>query len=97
MAPSNQGASTSKPSTNSEEMQPKDKSDYRFLKDGGYRNMQHFLQSYCLKLGDDEDLEEGKQILLGLREIEQAQWEEKQAEKNRTLSEQQAHGQRRSG
>ena len=39
--------------------------------------MPHFLASYGLKMHDDEELEEGKAILSGLREAAQRDWEAK--------------------
>ncbi|KAH7310048.1 hypothetical protein BKA65DRAFT_559365 [Rhexocercosporidium sp. MPI-PUGE-AT-0058] len=55
---------------------PADKSDYQWLKDAGYKNMYHFMLSYGLKMHGDDDYEEGKAILKGMREGEQANYEQ---------------------
>lgn len=47
------------------------KSDNRLLKDCGYRNMKHFMDSYGLKISDDDDLAEAKEILKGFRKIDE--------------------------
>ena len=48
------------------------KSQYRVLKDAGYDNMNHFMQSYGLKSHDDDDLREGKAILEEFRKRDEA-------------------------
>jgi hypothetical protein len=42
---------------------PRNKSDYRIVKEGGWENMQHFGLSYGLKIQDTDDYKEMKQIL----------------------------------
>jgi hypothetical protein len=57
-------------------MASSDKSDYAFLKENGFDgSQQHFNQVYGLNIIDDDQLEEGKAILEGLRDIEQRNWE----------------------
>lgn len=57
--------------------EPKDKSNYQLLKEGGYDNMHHFMLSYGLKpYGNQEECDETRSILEGLRECEQKDWEE---------------------
>lgn len=56
--------------------EPNKMSQNKFLKEAGYRNFQHFMQSYGLKnIVDDDELEEAKAILSGLRQLAQLQWE----------------------
>jgi hypothetical protein len=56
-------------------IQPKDKSQYRWFRDGGYTGMPHFMATYGLKLSNDDDLEEAKAIIARMREEDQKQWE----------------------
>lgn len=42
------------------------------IKDAGFSNMNSFMQSYNLKMHDDDDLQEAKAILDGLRKIDEA-------------------------
>ncbi|KAL2067756.1 hypothetical protein VTL71DRAFT_15852 [Oculimacula yallundae] len=60
---------------------PASKSNYEWLQDSGHDNMDKFLLSYGLKMHNDEDVEEGKAILKGLRDGEQKEWEEQTASK----------------
>ena len=64
------------PSNMSPPPEPKDKSNYQLLKEGGYDNMHRFMLSYGLKPYNDEDYQEAKLILDSLRECEQEDWEE---------------------
>lgn len=73
-APQNQN------SGRSAEVAPQDKSDNQFLKDGGYRHMNDFMQSYGLKMHDHGDVQEAKSILEGLRQADQADYEARQQE-----------------
>ena len=57
-------------------MQPKDKSDSKWLRDAGYRGMPEFMASYGLK--DPEDWDDAKKILAKLRDEQQREWEAKQ-------------------
>jgi hypothetical protein len=65
----------------SAEVAPKDKSDYRILKDGGFSNMNQFMQSYGLKMHNDDDIQEAKGIIEGFRQVDQANYEARQQEK----------------
>jgi hypothetical protein len=42
------------------------------VKDAGFRNMNHMMQSYGLKMCNDEDVQEAKNILNGFRKIDEA-------------------------
>ncbi|ORX91753.1 hypothetical protein BCR34DRAFT_551262 [Clohesyomyces aquaticus] len=35
-------------------------------KDAGFRNFKHFLESYGLRIYNDDDVQEGKEILKGM-------------------------------
>ncbi|PMD28530.1 hypothetical protein NA56DRAFT_742660 [Hyaloscypha hepaticicola] len=48
------------------------KSDYRLIKDAGFNNMNHMMQSYGLKMSEHEDIQEARAILDGLRKIDEA-------------------------
>jgi len=76
---SNQASGNSSKNTSS--VQPKDRSDSSFHKEGGWGNMQNFAQSYGLKIHNDEDLEEAKAIRDAYREYDQRVWEEEQRNK----------------
>jgi len=52
--------------------QPSRKSDYQIIKDGGFRDMKHFMESYGLRMHDDDDLQEAKAILQMMRENDAA-------------------------
>jgi hypothetical protein len=54
-------------------LQPKDKSDSKWLRDGGYPNIIHFMASYGLKWPDEID--EAKELINSFRKEEQKQWE----------------------
>lgn len=45
----------------------------RLIKDGGYRNMNDFMLSYGLRMGEPDDHEEARQILEGMRRIDREQ------------------------
>lgn len=60
-------------------IQPKDMSDSRMVKGCGFRSMYDFMPSYGLKMHNDEDYEEGKQIIQALREAQQQQWNRSRA------------------
>lgn len=62
----------------SAEVAPQDKSDYSILKDGGYSNMNHFMQSYGLSMHKDDDVQEAKSIIEGFRQVDQANYDAKQ-------------------
>jgi hypothetical protein len=65
------------------EIQPKDMSDYQWLKKSGWNgNMRNFMISYCLKIEDDDDVEEAKRIIAAFHQADQEAWEDEQAEKN---------------
>ncbi|CZR60126.1 uncharacterized protein PAC_10021 [Phialocephala subalpina] len=74
------GPSPSAPSAKPE-VQPKDKSDYQYLKEGGWKDMNHFMLSYNLRMYKDDDVQEAKSILKAFKEGDQYQWEERQKEK----------------
>jgi hypothetical protein len=61
--------------------QPKDMSQDAWLKQGGWTSMKHFLESYNLKLWEDDDDQEGQAIIRAMRQQEQEDWEEEQREK----------------
>lgn len=63
------------------ETAPKDQSNYKFLKEAGYDNMPHFMDTYGLRLGNHDDVEEAKVIRQGLKDAAQADWEAKQKQK----------------
>jgi inhibitor of KinA sporulation pathway (predicted exonuclease) len=48
------------------------KSDYRLIKDAGFNNMNHMMQSYGLKMSEHEDIQEARAILDGFRKIDEA-------------------------
>ena len=48
------------------------KSDYQMVKDAGFDNVNHMMQSYGLKMHNHEDVQEAKAILDGFRKIDEA-------------------------
>jgi hypothetical protein len=64
---SNQAASSASHSSSSG-----GKPDYRMIKDAGFNNMNHMMQSYGLKMHNHEDIQEAKAILDGYRKIDEA-------------------------
>jgi hypothetical protein len=57
------------------------KSDYRLIRDGGFRDMNHFMQSYNLKIHDHDDYQEAKQILAGFRKLDEEEAQQAEASK----------------
>jgi len=57
-------------------MQPKDKSDSKWLRDAGYSGMPQFMASYGFKMPDDFD--DAKKLLAQFRDEQQKEWEAKQ-------------------
>jgi hypothetical protein len=64
------------------EVEPKDKTDYAIIKEGGWDSMHHFMISYGLKMHDDEDYAQAKQIVRAFRQHDQKDYEARQQEKN---------------
>ncbi|RDW79464.1 hypothetical protein BP6252_04102 [Coleophoma cylindrospora] len=60
-------------------VQPKDMSQYAVIKGAGYTGMQHMMQSYGLKIYEDDDVTEAKAIIDGIRQNMQADWEQEHA------------------
>ncbi|KAF2666031.1 hypothetical protein BT63DRAFT_481841 [Microthyrium microscopicum] len=58
-----------------EVIEPKYKSDSKWLKDAGYDGMPQFMISYGLKF--PEDIDEAKKLIDGFREEQQAEFEAK--------------------
>jgi hypothetical protein len=54
-------------------LQPKDKSDSKWLRDAGYRGMQQFMASYGFKWPDEID--EAKELINSFRKDQQEEWE----------------------
>jgi hypothetical protein len=77
--PSNNQQSSS--SSSKPQVQPKDYSDYKVVKDAGYDSKYHMMQSYGLKIYDSGDLDEAQQIIDGFRRIDQAQYEANKQQK----------------
>ncbi|PMD49323.1 uncharacterized protein K444DRAFT_622882 [Hyaloscypha bicolor E] len=68
-----QSTSTSDSSTKaSSNSSSGEKSQNQMIKDAGFSNMNRFMQSYNLKMHDDDDLREAKAILDGLRKVDGA-------------------------
>jgi len=65
-------------------VQPKDKSTLKWLREAGYQSLPHFMMSYGLKFGDDDDLDEAKAIISQMREEDQRQWEAEHANAGNT-------------
>jgi hypothetical protein len=63
----------------STEMQPKDKSDSKWLRDAGYSGMTQFMISYGFKM--PEDFDDAKKLLAQFRADQQKEWEEKSAKR----------------
>ena len=63
----------------STEMQPKDKSDSKWLRDAGYSGITQFMTSYGFKM--PEDLDDAKKLLAQFRADQQKEWEEKSAKR----------------
>jgi len=57
-----------------------DETNTQFLKCTSWRNM-NFMNSYNLRIYEEDDVKEAKQILQGYKEIEQAKYEAEQKEK----------------
>ncbi|KAF8862108.1 hypothetical protein BDZ45DRAFT_586067 [Acephala macrosclerotiorum] len=80
--PPKQAAGTSSSASNPKpEVQPKDKSDYQYVKEGGWGNMNNFMLSYNLRMYEPDDVQEARDILKAFKEADQYAWEEKQKEK----------------
>jgi len=62
------------------EVPPSEKSDYQILKEGGYSGMKGMMDSYGLKLYNDDDVQEAKEILKGFRAIDQQAYDARQEE-----------------
>jgi len=45
-----------------------------FLKAGGFDSMNHFMQCYGLRMYNDDDVQEAKAIIAGMRANDQAQY-----------------------
>ncbi|PYI27215.1 hypothetical protein BP00DRAFT_429560 [Aspergillus indologenus CBS 114.80] len=65
----------------SDDIEPNQKSQSKWLKDSGYGNLWKLGLCYGKKIHDQEDLEETRAILKALRDMDQEDWEERQAEK----------------
>ena len=52
---------------------PTGKSDYAMIKDAGFRNKNEFMLSYGLRMKNQDDYEEAKAILDGMRKIDEQQ------------------------
>ncbi|KAL4943179.1 hypothetical protein BDV06DRAFT_221519 [Aspergillus oleicola] len=51
---------------------PEEKSQYQILKEGGYNDLPSFMHSYGLKMHNDEDIQEAKEILRRFDEYDRA-------------------------
>lgn len=71
--PSNTSKNRGNTAPTSSNSESKPKSDYRLIKDCGYDNYLHFMQSHGLKMHSDDDHAEAKEILNKFREIDEAQ------------------------
>ncbi|KAF2490937.1 hypothetical protein BU16DRAFT_565866 [Lophium mytilinum] len=49
------------------------KSNHQLIKDGGWDNQKHFMESYGLRLDNPADCETAKEIQKGFREIDKAE------------------------
>ncbi|KAG0651223.1 hypothetical protein D0Z07_1943 [Hyphodiscus hymeniophilus] len=58
--------------------EPKDKSDYAIVKEGGWTSGKNMMESYGLRIGDATDHAEAKQIKEAFREYDQHQYEDAQ-------------------
>jgi hypothetical protein len=54
-------------------LQPKDKTDSKWLRDGGYTGMPHFMASYGLKFPDEID--EAHELIDRFRKDDQEKWD----------------------
>ncbi|RAH49384.1 uncharacterized protein BO95DRAFT_511747 [Aspergillus brunneoviolaceus CBS 621.78] len=63
------------------DIEPNQMSQSKWLKNSGYSGLWEFGLSYGLKIHDPEDLAEAKQIMQGLRDMDQEEWEKKQKQK----------------
>jgi hypothetical protein len=59
---------------------PNEKSNYRIVKEGGWDNMEHMMLSYGLKLYNDDDIQEAKQIIEKFREYDQQVYDARKQE-----------------
>jgi hypothetical protein len=58
--------------------QPQDKSNNTIIKESGFSNMNHLMQSYGLKIQEPDHVYEAKQIIEGFRQIGQQQYDAQQ-------------------
>ena len=49
------------------------KSDYALIRDGGWDNRKHFMESYDLKIWNDDDIQEGRKIIEAMHEFDRQQ------------------------
>lgn len=66
----------------SAEGNPQDKSNNQILKEGGFSDMKHMMDSYGLKMYEDDDVQEAKRIVEGFRQVDQRNYDAKQQEKS---------------
>jgi hypothetical protein len=60
------GSKSSSGKTNTTANSTNEMSFDQMVKNAGFRNFNHFMQSYGLKMHDDDDVQEGKAILNAL-------------------------------
>ncbi|RDW76665.1 uncharacterized protein DSM5745_06657 [Aspergillus mulundensis] len=64
--------------------EPEERSYYRILKEGGYRNFQHFMHSHELKMHDNDDIQMGKEILRRYEENDRAHADDRGHARNKS-------------
>ena len=65
------------------EIEPKNKSDYRIIRDAGFKSMYHFMLSHNLKIHDNDDYQHAKQIPQAFREGDQEEYEARKGEESK--------------
>jgi hypothetical protein len=65
------------------DVEPKNKSDATILREGGWGDMNSFMLSYNLRIHNDDDVQEARQILEGYRQQDQQQYEARKQEKSK--------------
>ena len=71
-------SASSKPVQSSTSLQPKDRSISQGVKNAGFTNFTHMMNSYGLKRHDEDDVQEAKAILAAFNKADQEDWEASQ-------------------